>query len=207
MRILLLSTLLAACAEGTNVKGGGDDSGAAGDTGLGDTAEDGGDDDSGESLPPEWFTLEARLQVLGGEAVADGAEVTFLAVAKDRQTVACEVPLVVSGVTIEAPDSAEVALWWAFTVEAADDACAPLPTTIGLGVGELGADARAQLGAVGMDTVAESLFGAYLQVDGAGPSLYGWAGTESDAAGDDPATLPPPDGVYGLHPLYLVALP
>lgn len=183
------------------------DTGFADDSDEGDSGGGGEIDDTADSLPPEWITFTARLTVAKGAAVPDGAEVGLVAVAADRASVVCEVPLTPTAVEVPAPDESTVALWWAFSVEAPDTACVPVPTNLAFGVGELGPDARAQLGAVGMDAVADSLYGAYVQVDGSDVYLYGWAGTESDAAGDDPASFPAPDGVYLLSPLFLLALP
>lgn len=207
MRPLLLC-MLASCYADSALSKGGDTAGGATDTGGytdGDSALDSAD--TGETLLPVWYTVSARLTVAGGAAVADAAEVTVIVVAEDAVTTVCEVPLDTQALAVAASPVDEVSWWWELPVTPLASACAELPATLGLGIGELGADALARLGTVGLDDVASSLFGAYLREGEGDVYIYGWAGTEGDLMGDTTAKLPPPDGEYTLSPLYLLALP
>lgn len=207
MRLLLLLPLAACYADSALTKEG-DTSGASSDTG-GNDGEDSALDtgDTGEVLVPAWYTVSARLTVVGGVASTKAAEVTAVIVAEDQVTAACEVPLDVAGLTVGKSPIPEVAYWWELEITPAKAPCATLPASIEFGLGEMGADVLARLGAEGLDDVAGSLYGAYLREPESEVYIYGWAGTDSDLAGDTAATFPPPDGVYTLAPLYLLRLP
>lgn len=204
--LVLLPSLLAACAdyaleagkrENAADDGGGDDDN---DSGSADTAED-------DTPPPDGWAPLATLAIVGGLPSADGAVVDVEFVSAEEDATSCTVTLDVAALTPDvAADATEVWAWWEFDVVTADVACALLPATLGLGVGELLPDVRARLGADGYDDVADSLFGAYVRVDGGEVWTYGYAGTEADLAGDDLAAAPPPDGTYTLAPLYLLPL-
>lgn len=184
-----------------------DDTGAYGAPGgdTADTATDDLDTGGGDERPPDGWVVHARLSVVGGVAVADGADVRVVFV-RGEGDVVCNVPLDPTGVVPEASPEDTVAAWWTVDVVPTVDPCAELPGTLGLGVGDLHASARARLGAVGLDEVADSLFGAYAQADGGPVYVLGYAGTEGDLAGDDAAVAPPPDGTYTLAPLYVLPL-
>jgi hypothetical protein len=179
------------------------------DTGWNAPRETGDADDSDTGAPtaPAWYVVRAALAVIDGLPSAAGASITVDIVDEDLDRVDCSVDLdaalVVAG---PAADSSEP-LWWEVPVSPATAPCAPIPDTLALGVGALEPDIRARLGTVGVDDVADSLYGAYLRADAGETSTYGYAGTETDRQGDDVATLPPPDGVYQLAPLYLLPLP
>lgn len=178
------------------------------DTGVEDTVTDSQEvDDTAPATSPAWYVVRADLAVAGGAPVAEGAVVSIDVVDADLERTDCVVELDPAGlravtVTVAEPGS----LWWELPVVPVAESCATLPSTLTLGLGSLDPDVRARLGAVQLDTVADSLFGAYLLLDGAA-TAYGYAGTESDLAGDNPALLPPPDGRYRLAPLYLAPLP
>lgn len=183
------------------------DTGWGGDAG-GDTADTGPNDTDTDldEVPPDGWVLHARLAAVGGVPVADGADVRVAFVNGDAGEVACEVPLDPAGVVAGTSPEDVVALWWELPALAEAEACGPLPATLGVGVGELHASARARLGTVGLDTVADSLYGAYVRADDGPVYVLGYAGTDGDLAGDDVATTPPPDGTYTLAPLYVLPL-
>lgn len=170
-----------------------------------DTAEI--DSDTGAPTDPAWYVVRADLSVVAGVASAEGAVVSVEIVDADLQRIDCVVDLPADLVTAGAPDAETGVVWWNVTVRPTKPACAPLPATLALGVGALHPDVRARLGTVGHDDIADSLYGALLRADADAPAVYGYAGTAGDLLGDDPATLPPPDGLYRLAPLYLLALP
>ncbi|MES2642052.1 MAG: hypothetical protein V4850_21390 [Myxococcota bacterium] len=199
--------LLFGCAEydlGVNAEAG-DDTGryATPDTALEDTS------DSALPADPAWYVVRADLSVVGGVASPEAATVAIDVIDADLERVNCVVDLaadLVTGATAETePDSD--AVWWDVPVRSDAAPCAILPDTLQLGVGALHPDVRARLGAVGHDDIADSLYGAWLRADGGAVTVYGYAGTATDLFGDDVAVLPPPDGLYRLAPLYVVALP
>lgn len=207
MRLLLLLPLVACSADSALTKEG-DTSGGAADTGGFDGDDSAGDTaDTAAELVPAWYTIAARLTVSGGAASTKGAEVTAVVVADDEVTPVCEVPLDVTELTVGKSPVPEVAYWWELAITPAKEACATLPPSIELGLGEMGPDVLARLGAEGLDGVAGSLYGAYLREPAGDVYIYGWAGTEADLAGDSEALSPPPDGVYTFAPLYLLRLP
>ena len=175
---------------------------------IDDDTGDSSDDDTAPEAVPAWYVVRAELTILGGVAVADGAAVQVDVVDADLERVDCSFELPVTGLSAPEIAPAETGVWWELPVDAPEDACAELPSVLTLGVAELHVDVRARLGTVNLDEVADSLFGAWMLVEGATePSVYGYAGSASDLAGDDIATLPPPDGTYTLAPLYLLELP
>jgi hypothetical protein len=199
--------LLAACA-GYDLSGKGDLESA--DTGADEERDDTGPppDDTSAPLEPAWYSVRASLEILGGAASGQGAAVSIEVVDADLVRIDCVVTLTADSVRSDTPDTETGTLWWSMPVVPSDEtpACAPLPSTLRLGVGPLHADARARLGAVSLDDVADSLYGAWIDT-GPEPAAFGYAGTSLDLAGDGPADLPPPDGRYTLAPLYLLALP
>lgn len=164
-------------------------------------------DDTAAPEVPTWYVVRAALSIEGGLAVPTGAEVTVDIVDADLERVNCSFSLAIDALDA-APESPGEGVWWELPVDAPNDACAALPASLILGVGALPSDVRARLGSVGLDDVADSLYGAWILPDGAeSPSAFGYAGTAADLAGDDAAALPPPDGAYTLSPLFLLALP
>lgn len=175
---------------------------------IDDDTGDSSDADTAPEPVPTWYVVRAELTILGGLAVADGAAVQIDVVDADLERIDCTFALPVTDLRVPAAPPAEAGVWWELPVEAPEDACARLPGTLTLGVSELHPDVRARLGTVNLDDVADSLYGAWILVEGATePSVYGYAGTAVDLAGDDVAALPPPDGTYTLAPLYLLELP
>jgi hypothetical protein len=169
------------------------------------------EDTSDSALPadPTWYVVRADLSVIGGVASPEAATVAIDVIDADLERVNCVVDLaadLVTGATAESePDSD--AVWWTVPVRSDTAPCANLPDTLQLGVGALHPDVRARLGTVGHDDIADSLYGAWLRADEGAVTVYGYAGTATDLFGDDVAALPPPDGLYRLAPLYVVALP
>lgn len=179
-------------------------------SGSATTATSESDTAGSDSVPPAWYALDASLAIVDGAPVSDAAVVALTVVGEDLTTVLCDVPLGVEGVVEGEPDTkaqAQLAVWWRIPVDPLEPSCADLPATLDVGVGELLPDVRAQLGTVGLDGVADALYGAYLRADDGPVWTFGWAGTDSDRAGDSEATLPPPDGQYTLSSLFLVPLP
>ncbi len=196
--------LLAACGGGENALKASDSAGDVEDTAGPDT----GETDADEEMVATWFTVRAEAEVAAGVPVL--TDLTFIVVDQDAFTVVCEIagdPTMAVAVT--SPDPA-VAWWISVPVLVNEADCAMLPPSLGLGIGELPIEVRAQLGPAGLSSVAASLFGAFGRApDDSGSSVaaFGYAGTSLDLAGDDVATLPPPDGLYVLNPLFLLPLP
>jgi hypothetical protein len=197
-----LLILLGGCVDQSLSKGSFDPEAA--DNGTEDTSFV-APEDTGPETVPAFYAVSATLTVLAGLPTTDGAEVTLEVVDADLQRTDCTVPLDTTGI-VAGTSSAGVPLWWELPV-VADDACATLPESISLGIGTLDADVRARLGTVDHEDVADSLYGAYLRVEGGEVWAFGYAGTDADLAGDAPAEDPPGDGTYALAPLYLAELP
>lgn len=176
----------------------------AGGVGLGDTA-------FMDSAPPEemlvpgYFALRAELEV-DAEGVLTANSLTVEVVAEDGVELMCSFVPELSWQAQAAPATEPVYLWGRTTVDDTE-ACALLPDVISLGIGELGPDARARLGAVGLDQAAGALYGAYVQIPGGAVELFGYAGTTEGLSGMGEAGPTPAAGVYSLQPLYLLALP
>lgn len=181
-----------------------DTAGAHDDTNWVDTS-------GSDSVPPSepaWFTPRATIDVTGG--LPSLVDLTLIVVDVDLETVICELPQDAGAATIGAAPDASVALWLSVPLTPTSDDCAELPSPIGLGIGELPADVRAQLGPAGLSDVATSLYGAMARAPDDASSIvsaFGYAGTPEDLVGDDIAALPPPDGQYVLNPLFLLQLP
>lgn len=211
MHLTLPLLLLLGCSPGVfdGAMDEGDDTAGASDSGF-DTAESGADTaDSDGQLLPTWYTVDGLLPVTGGAAVTKGAELSFVVVDVDAETTVCEVPLDLTGLEVATPPVDGVQLWWELPTVAFGDTCAEgLPGSLGVGIGEMGADVLAELGAAGLESDAEVLYGAYVQA-GEGPVyIYGWAapGDPYSDAELPPVSDPPLDGLYELGPLYLLRL-
>lgn len=185
--------------------------------GKGDTAGEAAPEDtafadtSDSALPsnPAWYVVRADLSVVGGVASPEAATITIDVIDADLERINCVVDLASDLVTSAGAES-ELdieGVWWNVPVRSDIAPCANLPDMLQLGVGPLHPDVRARLGTVGHDDIADSLYGAWLRADEGAVTVYGYAGTATDLFGDDAATLPPPDGLYRLAPLYVVALP
>lgn len=161
------------------------------------------DEDVSEAFPA-WYAIEAVLVVAEGAPSAAGSSVTVEVVDDTRSEVLCSAE--VAATSIIASSDGPLGVWW--ELDLADlDLCASPPPLEGVGIGELVPDVRARLGAVGLDEVADSVFGAWLQEEGGPPLSFGYAATDTDLTGDDVAELPPPDGSYSVRTLLLSALP
>lgn len=155
---------------------------------------------------PAWYALRGTLVVAGGLPVAEGSALEVEIVDADLTTVSCSAQVEAAAIVPVADNSGPLAAWWVADLSALE-LCAAVPTSIGVGIGELVPDVRARLGSVGLDDVADALFGAWSAEGGGAPLSFGYAATEADLTGDDVAALPAPDGVYGVESLYLSALP
>lgn len=211
MRLLSPLLLLLGCSPGAfdnDIKPVDDTSGSldssydTGDTGSSDS-------DSGDTLLPTWYTVEGRLPVAGGEPVTKGAELQLVVVDADATSVVCVVPLDLTELRAGTPPAEGITYWWDLPVVSFADTCAEgLPGSLGVGIGQMGADVLAELGSAGLEADAERLYGAYVQA-GEGPVyIYGWAapGDPYSDAELPPVSDPPPDGLYELGPLYLLRL-
>lgn len=197
------SVTLGACAE-NSLKGSADSAFDANDTG----GSDSGDQDTAPPPEPSWFTPRAVIEVTAG--VPSLVQLTVIVVDVDMTTVVCELAQDPALAVVGTAPQDDVALWLVETLTPGDDDCAELPSPLGIGIGTLPADVRAQLGPSGLDDVADSLFGAYVRAPESETeevAAFGYAGTTDDLAGDDAAVLPPPDGQYVLNPLFLLKLP
>lgn len=158
-----------------------------------------------EQLVPAYFAIRAELEV-DAEGALTANSLTIEVVAEDGVELMCSFLPELSWQVQVAPATEPVYLWGRTPVDDTD-ACALLPDTLYLGIGELGPDARARLGAVGLDQAASALYGAYVQIPGGAIELFGYAGTAEGLSGSGEATAPPAPGIYSLQPLYLLALP
>lgn len=204
MRLLPLVLFSVACSPDKSLTS---DANLTGDTGrrFPDDTSDLDTGDTSSTMHPAWYVVRADLSIVGGVASAEGASVAIDVIDEDLERLNCVVDLAPDLVTAAEPDADRV--WWTVPVRSLMAPCATLPDTIELGVGSLHPDVRARLGTVGHDDIADSLYGAWLRVDEGDITVFGYAGTVTDLMGDDAATLPPPDGLYRLAPLYVVALP
>lgn len=207
MLILLLSACSADLALGQENGSPADTaSGTTTDSGATTTATDSDETGTEDLVEPGWFAVDATVTIAEGAPVAAPAAVTLTVVGTDTQTQLCELTLPSDALSPGTPPDASLWAWWTLPV-LASDACAVLPDTVGLGLGPMVADLRAALGSSGLDGVADSLYGAYVSPNGAGPWAFGVGGTTTDFEGDDAAAAPLPDGSYQITTLYLVALP
>jgi hypothetical protein len=158
-----------------------------------------------EQLIPGYFALRAELEV-NADAAISARSLTVEVVAEDGVELMCSFSPPLSWQELSAPNGEPVYLWGR-TAVASMDACATMPDWLALGIGELGPDARARLGAVGLDQAAAALYGAYVQLPGGSVELFGYAGTADGLIGVGEAGTAPVAGVYSLQPLYLLALP
>jgi len=204
--VIFFGLLLAGCSSAYDMAKG--DEASFEDTAVGGgTDSDTGDLDSVPVIEPAWYVVRASLSVLDGVASAVDSAVTLEVIDADLARIDCTVALGTDGLLAGEVDGELGVVWWYVPVEPVEPPCAPLPAALSLGVGTLHPDARARLGAVGYDGVADSLYGAWIREEDGGPSVYGYAGTAADLTGDDAAVFPPPDGLYSLAPLYVIALP
>ncbi len=193
--------MMVGCAEYA-VTGGKNET--AGGVGLGDTAfMDSAPPE--ETLVPGYFAIRAELAV-DVEGALTANSLTVEVVAEDGVELMCSFVPELSWQAQTAPASEPVYLWGRTSVDDTE-ACALLPDVIYLGIGELGPDARARLGAVGLDQAGGALYGAYVQIPGGAIELFGYAGTADGLSGMGESGPTPAPGIYSLRPLYLLALP
>ncbi|MDP2312468.1 MAG: hypothetical protein Q8P41_06145 [Pseudomonadota bacterium] len=201
---LLALAVFGGCSADYDLSGKTD--GAASDT-AGEADDTGLPEDTGLPTDPAYYVVRADLAVVDNVASAQDAVVSIEVIDADLRRVDCVADVAAEFVTPGVADTDANLVWWEVSVRVSAAPCATLPSTLSLGVGELHPDARARLGTVNHDDIADSLYGAWLRADGGDPSVYGYAGTDDDLAGDDEALLPAPDGLYRLAPLYVVPLP
>lgn len=164
--------------------------------------------DSADAPQPAWFAPRAVVDVVSG--VPALSQLSIAIVDADLQTQLCSIVVPAeSGAVGVSPDPA-AALWIDVQVPSSDTDCAPPPALLGLGIGELPGDVRAQLGPSGLGDAEGSLYGAYARApndDTEAVAAFGYAGTADNLAGQGSGALPPPDGQYVLNPLFLLRLP
>jgi hypothetical protein len=201
-----LFVLLAAC-DAENLLAAEDESDATSDTG---TAYDGGvdsadEDSESDQVEAVFYSVGATLRVADGAASTEDAEVSLALAGAEQEDAGCAVPLEVGDLAVaEARDGVLAA--WTLPVVPIDETCGVtgFPGTLDLGLGALDPEVRARLGAAGVTLPAESLFGAYLGVDGGDLLAIGYA---TDGVTDEAADAGLRDGLYELWPLLLVRLP
>lgn len=167
------------------------------------------DDTAGDAAEPRpaWFAVWAQVEVDENGPKSGVGAVELEIVADDAATSLYTVSLDVSGLEAARDASGDVSDWWTLPVQPEDVPEAILPESIGLGIGILGPDVIARLGAAGLADATEHLYGAYVQVDGGEVATFGYGASEANLDGSLNADIPPPAGVYELSPLYLLALP
>jgi hypothetical protein len=201
---LIFCSVVSGCSADNALKAGEDGVAFRDDTGsVGDGA-----DDTADAPQPAWFAPRAVVGVVEGVPVL--RQLSLQIVDVDLQTVICQIDVPAeSGVAAVSPD-VSAALWLDVTIAPQQGDCTVPPATLGLGIGEIPGDVRAQLGPSGLADVADSIYGAFSRSPNDSSTevaAFGYAGTPEDLAGDGPATLPPPDGEYVLNPLFLSRLP
>jgi hypothetical protein len=201
--ISVVFAVASGCSAENSLKSAGEAGDFAGDTGGVGV----GVDDSADAPQPAWFAPRAVVGVVEGVPVL--RQLSLQIVDVDLQTVICQIAVPAeSGLAASSPDLA-AALWLDVTIAPQDGDCAVPPATLGLGIGEIPGDVRAQLGPSGLSDVADSIYGAFSRSPNDATTevaAFGYAGTPEDLAGDGAATLPPPDGEYVLNPLFLSRL-
>jgi hypothetical protein len=205
MRALYFIPLLACHEFNLNAE---DAATGASDTGAEEFDTDGGSDTANSDNEPYvavWYSIAARLNILDGYAGLSDAEVRFALGDAGLARQDCA-PLDLSGLSIvETPTSGQYHQW-NLTVPA-DTGCDAeglvLPDSVGIGIGPLDPEVRAQLGTVGLDSEADSLWGAYFAPDAGSFVAFGYAIGAENAS----ASGPPPDGTYLLEPLLLQRVP
>ncbi|MCB9777793.1 MAG: hypothetical protein H6742_04455 [Alphaproteobacteria bacterium] len=191
MRALALGVLFAAGCSGMADKAGADDSQDV-DPGGGDTADGGGDVDSGES--PEWWRLEADLWVEDGVPVLDE---TVLRLSVLLGTDCVDELAADSVVVLDDLPHETVYTWWELALPADGWSClaageGPRPGPIRLGVGAMHPEVLAVLGSMAdvEGDASSSLNGAYLQLPDSDELLvFGAAGPEAAWAGEGTAVV------------------
>lgn len=177
------------------------------DTGTGEAADGGADsaNDDADNYVAAWYTLAASLQIAEGIPTTNGAIVRFVLgdAALVRQDCA---PLELVSLVVTDPPAETFYAQWSLDVPAETGCVATdlaLPLTLGIALGPLDPEVRAQLGTVGLDQEASHLWGASFSADGGALLPFGYA----SAAIDADASVAPTDGTYVLEPLLLQPVP
>lgn len=163
------------------------------------TGDTGGTDDTPR---PEWFTLAATATLVDGAPTATTAE--SIIVDEDQSTEICRVPIDTTGFVGTTPPADEIAVWWELPAIVIESDCPLGITDVAFGIGALDPEARARLGQVDKDGIANQLYGAYARVENGDIYAIGYA---EAANPEDVAVFPPPDDDYSLVPLFLLPLP
>ncbi|GDX78490.1 hypothetical protein LBMAG42_03010 [Deltaproteobacteria bacterium] len=173
-----------------------------------DSNDSGQDEDSADELPTAaWYSLQGTVAIRDGAAAAEGLSLHFVLADAALNAWDCAEMEVSSLQVVDPPPpdlGVELHAWWTLTVPQ-DTSCREtgLPLELGFGIGELSPEVRARLGTVDLEDAAERLYGAWMVADGAEPFPFGYA----EGAAVESTDGPPPDGVYALEPLLVVALP
>lgn len=185
--------------------------GSLDDTGATDTGAP--DEDTGPQLPPPaWFTMDADLNLTGGELTA----LTFHVLVWGEDTTA---PLSCSSERsklsfepLELTPDPQILHWWSVTTEPESSDCLgaeALPEEFWFGLGEVHVDLLPALAGADLDE-AEGIYGVYASIPTSGTTqpfcggaastacVYGYAATPQGFAGEaepgDGVTVP--DGNY-----------
>jgi hypothetical protein len=193
----------AAGAKGADMaEGGGGDVTSAYDSGGADS----GDQDGG--MPATAWSVRGTLVVADGAATVDGASLFAIGVTGDG-AISYECELDLRGLYVAESTDPAIGAWWRVDDVGASD-CDGVSGGLAIGVGELDVEVRAQLGAVGLDGVADQLFGAWAAVDDGVAQPIGYADPRVDddcydeGTCDAVAALPLPDSAYAVEPLFLL---
>lgn len=167
-----------------------------------DSGSTDGEDDHVEAV---FYSVRATLRVAEGAASTEDAAVAVALAGADQADAGCVVELAVDD--LAAAEAQEgILVGWTLPVVVGEETCGvtAFPATLTLGLGALDPEVRARLGAAGVEEPAESLFGAYLAVDGGESYAIGYA---TDGSAEDAAATGLRDGLYRFEPLLLVRLP
>jgi len=191
------------------------------DTG-GSVASDseGGEFDSGVSVTPTWWRLDAELMVSAGQLSASSSELVVWVLGADGE-VLCQEPMRIAETDTEPsrPDPS-ILTWWAIERGDSTGTCPQrydltgIPESFHLGVGEMHPELEAVAGQVSddlPDTGVLTLNGAYARVDDSVDDtwVFGFAGDAAAWSGTSgPATVAPlSDGLWSLKGVYGFPLP
>lgn len=201
--MMILVLLLSACSDSSlAVKDDGSKDTANAGTDSWDTEGDTGQID--DPATPAWYTVNAVVALAAGAPDPSTAMIEIEVVDEDLVRIDCSVALDPAELSGDQVPNEDIYTWWALPVTPLEDPCTTLPTTLELGLGTLDAEVRARLGTVDLEDSAGQLWGAWMRVDGGDLWAIGYASAASDP---EEATMPPPDDVYTVVPLFLAPLP
>ena len=199
---IFVSALAAGCSSYSK----GTQTGGLGESGMADTGSADDTDFAPDDATPQWWELAGTVTILDGAADANTSSLAVTLLDPDQVSICSEQSLVRSIVDEASLPDAEIYTWWRVTVGRGDSACedSPLPRELLLGFGAMHPDIAAALGPAGLDTVANSLNGAYVSFDDDLIYAFGVAGPAEAFAGaaDSAITVPLADGEWQIVPIF-----